>query len=267
MTRLLDHFGFRHNPFARNTPKDALLRHSGFTEALARLRYCVQLEAFAVLVAESGCGKSLLLGELADELRHDSCCVHYFAHATVGPFGLVNVLARKVGLSPRRSRAETAAMLSEHLMSQKTQHIVILDEAHEFPDKTLDDIRLLTVADYDRKGPFLLLLAGQLPLDDRLADPSHRALDMRVTTIARLLPLSADETRQYVNTRLAAAGVKKRQPVFEPDAVDAIAQLALGIPRRINSLATSTLIVAASRDRRVVNAQDVHDAHADRGRP
>ena len=66
----------------------------------------------------------------------------------------------------------------------------MIDEAHALPDATLEDVRLLTIADFDRKSPFLLLLAGQPGLDDRLAEPSHRALDQRITTIARLQPLT-----------------------------------------------------------------------------
>ena len=116
MSTLLRHYGFRHHPFARHTPKEALLRHRGFEEALDRLRFAVELDAIALLVAESGCGKSLLLGQLADELQREGFAITYFAHSTTGPFGLVNALARKAGLAPKRSRSETATLLGEHLL-------------------------------------------------------------------------------------------------------------------------------------------------------
>ena len=265
MSQLLKHFGFQHHPFARHTPKEALLHHRGFEEALGRLRFSVELDAIALLVSESGCGKSLLLGQLADGLQQDGFCVHYFAHSTTGPFGLINVLARKVGVAPKRSRSETALLLVDRMLEDERRQLLVLDEAHQFPDATLDDIRLLTIADFDRKSPFLLLLAGQPTLDDRLAEPIHYALDQRITTIARLLPLSQEETGEYLDTRLAAAGAK-RQPVFEDGAVDALFDGASGVPRRINTLATSALIVAAARKRKLVSSQDVHDARLDRGR-
>jgi hypothetical protein len=143
----------------------------------------------------------------------------------------------------------------------------VIDEAHKLPDPSLEDIRLLTITDFDRKTPFVLLLAGQPALDDRLADPTHYALDQRITTVARLNPLSDDETRQYILTRLNAAGAGKKQPVFEDTAMDAIFEASGGVPRRINTLATSALIVAAARKQRLVCAQDVHDALLDRARP
>ena len=141
----------------------------------------------------------------------------------------------------------------------------LLDEVHDMPDATLADVRLLTVGDFDRKSPFLLLLAGQPALDQRLAEPTHHALDQRITTCARLQPLSLDETREYLNVRLAAAGTSK-QPVFEDGATDQLFDASAGVPRRINNIATSALIVAASRKRRIVSAQDVQDARLDRGR-
>jgi len=265
MSQLLAHYGFSHHPFGRHTPAGALLRHRGFEEALGRLRFSVELDAIAILVADPGCGKSLLLGQLADERQRGGQVVHYFAHASTGPFGLINVLARKVGLAPRRSRAETAAVLLDALLADDRGHLLVLDEAHALPDATLEDIRLLTIADFDRKSPFLLLLAGQPALDERLAEPVHHALDQRVTTVARLLPLSADETRAYIDARLRAAGAAK-QPVFDDAALDALFDASTGVPRRINSLATAALIVAAARKRRVVSAQDVADARLDRGR-
>ena len=264
MSLLLSHFGFTMPPFGRSTPRDALLRHRGFEEARKRLLFTVELESIALLLSEPGCGKSLLLGEVADELRQQGFSIHYLAHTTLGPFGLVNVLSRKVGLVPRRSRGETALALTEKLLTDDTRHLLVLDEAHKLPDNSLEDVRLLTIGDFDRKSPFVLLLAGQSNLDDRLAEPTHHALDQRITTVARLLPLSAEETNQYLLTRLAAAGADR--PVFEDGAVNTLFDATGGVPRRINNLATATLVVAAARNRRLVSAQDVKDAQIDRGR-
>jgi type II secretory pathway predicted ATPase ExeA len=265
MSRLLKHYGFRRHPFSRHPCDEALLRHRGFEEAFRRLLFSIELEGIAELLAEAGCGKSLLLGILADELQKQGWVIHYFAHSTVGPFSLVNVLSRKAGLSPRRSRGETAMALVDALMEDERSHLLILDEVHDMPDTTLADVRLLTIADFDRHSPFLLLLAGLPQLDERLAEPLHHALDQRITTLARLQPLSLEETRQYINCRLAAAG-PTRQPTFAEGAIDAIFELAGGVPRRINNVATGALIVAASRGRRIVETQDVHDARLDRGR-
>jgi type II secretory pathway predicted ATPase ExeA len=262
---LLRHFRLSTHPFGRDAQRSAVHRHRGFSEAKERLRFTVELDGISALVAEPGCGKSLLLGELADDLQKLGHVVHYFAHATVGPFGLVNVLARKTGLAPRRSRAETALAVSQKLLEDDRKHLLVLDEVHVMPDDTLEDVRLLSIADFDRKSPFGLILAGHTSLDDRLAEPTHHALDQRITTVARLAPLSLDETREYVRLRLDAAGAKA-QPLFDDDSVAALFEAAAGVPRRLNRVASAAMIVAASRKKNLVSAQDVHDARLDRGR-
>ena len=263
---ILQHFDLDSHPFGRSTPKAALFRHRGFEEARSRLRFTIELDSLAILVAESGCGKSLLLGEIGDETRRQGWVVHYLAHSTIGPFGLVNVLARMAGLAPGRSRAETALALTNTLLADERHHLLVLDEAHHFPDATLEDVRLLTIADFDRQSPFLLLLAGMPELEDRLADPLHHALDQRITTVARLAPLSPEETRSYLDQRLAAAGSHGRT-IFEEGAADALFDASGGVPRRINNAAIAAMIVSAARQRRTVSTEDVHDARLDRGRP
>lgn len=266
MSQLLNHFGFTHHPFARHTPHDAVLRHRGFEEAFKRLLFTFEIEGLALLLSEPGCGKSLLLAELAEHLLKDTqWVVHYFAHTTTGPFGLLNVIAQKNGLKPKRSRSETALTIANKLLGDDRRHLLIVDEAHDLPDASLEDLRLLTIADFDRSSPFMLLLAGLPQLDDRLQESTHRALDQRVTTYARLLPLAGDESCLYLKTRLAAAGADR--PVFDDAATQTLFETSDGVPRRLNNLATAALIVAASRNRRIVDAQDVHDAALDRGRP
>jgi type II secretory pathway predicted ATPase ExeA len=265
MNLLAAHWGFQAQPFGRATPHGSIYRHPGFLEAEKRLLFTTELHGIAALVAEAGCGKSLLLGALAEQLQRQDWTVHYLAHSTLGPFSLVNVLARKVGLAPRRSRGETAMAVADALLEDKSEHLLIIDEAHALPDVTLEDIRLLTIADFDRRSPFLLLLAGQPLLEERLAEPTHYALDQRITMIARLLPLSSDETRDYIHHRLQQAGADNR-PVFDDSAIDGIFDASGGVPRRINNLANAALIVAAARNRRIVSAQDIQDARLDRGR-
>lgn len=262
---LIRHFRLTAHPFGRDAAPAALHRHRGFLEAYERLRYTIELDGLSALVAEPGCGKSLLLGHVAAEQQKLGTQVHYLAHSTVGPFGLLNVLLRKLGQSPRRSRAETAQCISQAMLEDKRKHLLILDEAHILPDPTLEDVRLLTIADFDRKSPFVLILAGHPCLDDRLAEPTHHALDQRITTLARLGPLSLDETREYVTLRLCACGARS-QPLFDDEAVTALFDGSAGVPRRLNRIASAAMIVAASRKKQLVSAQDVLDARLDRGR-
>jgi len=263
---LISFFGFSFHPFGRNTPQQAIFRHQGFEEAFRRLSFAVDTDSIAELLSDPGLGKSLLLGDLAAYLQTLGFFVLYFAYASTGPAGFVNVIARKLSVAPRRCTAETALALSQKLLDEHKRLLLIVDEVQEMPDTTLLDLRLLTISDFDRKSPFCLILSGQPSLQDRLAEPCHRALDQRISTFARLAPLSLDESRSYLACRLAAAGAS-REPIFDYSAIQTLFDASCGVPRSLNNLATGALVVAASRNRRTVCAQDVYDARIDRGCP
>ena len=265
MSQLLQHFGFSHHPFSQYTSKKAIYLHKGFQEANKRIFFASEIYTIAMLIAESGCGKSLLLKYFSDEIRSQNWVVHYIAHSTLSPFSLINVLALKIGLSPKRSRGETAMAITDTFMQDERQCLLVIDEAHDLSNKTMEDIRLLTIGQFDQKNPFMLVLSGQPCLDDRLAEPIHYALDQRITTVAKLMPLSFDETQKYILHRLNGSNVNKT-PVFEDGALNALYDYSTGVPRRINNIATSSLIVAASKGKYIVSEQDVHDAQIDRGR-
>jgi hypothetical protein len=50
------------------------------------------------------------------------------------------------------------------------------------------------------------------------------------------------------------------------DRIAALFDSSTGVPRRLNRIASAAMIVAASRKKNIVSAQDVHDARVDRGR-
>jgi type II secretory pathway predicted ATPase ExeA len=74
------------------------------------------------------------------------------------------------------------------LLADERRHLLAIDEAHALPDDSLEDLRLLTIADLDRRSPFLLLLAEQPRLDERCpAHPRARPLEIQGEPMSQLL--------------------------------------------------------------------------------
>ena len=69
MTTLQEQFGFTQQPFPRVPPEEAILRHKGLEEVLAQLNFALERDTIALLVAESGCGKSTALSLFAKSLE------------------------------------------------------------------------------------------------------------------------------------------------------------------------------------------------------
>ena len=112
-------------------------------------------------MAESGCGKSTALALFAKSL--DAASYHVLATSltTVGPFGLISHLAALSRLRSSRFKGDTAARLIAHLRGLPKRTVLLVDEAHLLPDDSLEDLRLLTACDFDRRSPFALTLVGQ----------------------------------------------------------------------------------------------------------
>lgn len=258
---LEEHFGLARPPFPRVAPETALLRHQGLEEVLARLRFALDRDTIAVLVADSGCGKSTALSLFARSLDAASHQLVTLSLTTLGPFGLLASISVALGLRPRRFKGETAAALLGHLRSLPKRTVLLIDEAHLLPDASLEDLRLLTADEFDRHSPFALILAGQPLLRERLAEPAHWALAQRVGVRIRLRPLTEAEVAAFLERHLKAAGAKKT--LFDPAAVAAIFQHSRGIPRLVQNIALASALAAMAAGAKTIDQAFVQQAVVD----
>ncbi len=255
------HFGLTIHPFDRPVPEGGLLLHRSFSEAQARLRWAMDGWTPALLTAEPGLGKSTLLATLADSLDKTTTRVVYTPLSSCKPFGLIGQLAHRFGVRPRRTAAQTAQAMLDELQASTLIDILILDEAHRLPRESLDELRLLSNLDFDRTPPFWLLLAGQPPLRERLTQPEHESLLQRLAIRTSLAPLSEQETAEYLERRLRAAGAPNN--LFLPPAVARLFEKTRGVPRLVNNLATAALLAAATTHKRYIDTPEVENASFD----
>jgi type II secretory pathway predicted ATPase ExeA len=257
--KLLRHFSLTCLPFARAVPRDGLLEHKSFAEALERLRLAVQAKTAMLLTAEPGLGKSILLGTFADTLDKNHSRLVYTALCSCGPFGLINQLAPRYGIRTRGTAAQTAQNLLNELAKSDKQEVLVLDEAHRLPRESLDELRLISNLDFDRTPPFTLVLAGQAPLRERLSTESDLvSLWQRLPLRASLSPLSDRETIDYLDRRMRAAGAQAT--IFQPGAADKVFERSRGVPREINNIATAALLSAAIAGKKHVDVREVENA-------
>jgi general secretion pathway protein A len=258
---LQDHFGLRDVPFPKAASGPCLFRHPSLADALERLRFAVSRDTPALLIGESGCGKSTAAALFARSLDAASYNVLYVCLTTVSPFGFISQIATSSGLRPARFKGQTAATLISHLRGLPKRTVLLVDEAHLLPDNSLEDLRLLTADDFDRKSPFALVLVGQPLLRDRLAEPQHYALAQRLAVRIHLRPLNESELPLFLNRHLKAVGASKS--LFDPEAAGVIFHHSRGIPRLAQNLALEALIAARAAGSQTVNAATVQQAVVD----
>jgi type II secretory pathway predicted ATPase ExeA len=258
MSLVEEHFKLHCAPFPQVAEPNALLHHQSLKDALERLRFAIDRDGIALLCAESGCGKSTILGCLCRDLDPTAYQVVYSSLSSLGPFSLLSSLVAKLGMRARRFKGETAQELVAHLRGQPKRALIILDEAHLLPDQSLEDLRLLTADSLDKKSPFALVLAGQPLLRERMAEPQHYSLAQRITVRVRLRTLTDSEVALFLDKQLRACGAQR--VLFEPDAVTLLFQHSRGVPRILQGLALGALLAAASGTKKAVDADSVQQA-------
>ena len=131
------------------------------------------------------------------------------------------------------------------------RHLALLvDEAQQLDDATLEGIRSLTNISAERQNFMTPILFGQPGLADRVGRCPPLASRIRMTH--RLEPLTESGTAAYVKHRIAVATGAGEGP-FTTDALRVLHRETGGVPRIINQRCKLVLETALERRRTVAD--------------
>lgn len=259
-----DFFGLQKLPF-NLTPDPAFLflppRHR---EALAGLTYAVmERKGFVVLTGDAGTGKTTLINSVLSRLPAERVESSIILNPTLtaGEF-LESVLLDFDIRDVSASKAQRLWTFQEFLARTHHQNrfaVLIIDEAHKLSLEVLEEIRLLGNYESATDKFLQILLLGQPELDGVINRRDLRQLKQRIALRLYIDPLTPPETQQYITFRWVKAGGMEAPP-FHPDAVAAIAQWSQGIPRLINSICDSALLMAFGDECPTVSLKYVREA-------
>jgi hypothetical protein len=107
-----------------------------------------------------------------------------------------------------------------------------------------------------------IILAGQPELADKLASPGLAQLRQRVSIVHGLEPLPAWEIKSYIEHRMKIAGYEG-EPLFTPDAYEALSDFTEGIPRNVNNFCFNALSLAYGLQKKMVDLDIVKEVISD----
>ncbi len=235
--------------FGKNVPRDEMFAYDQFKELHSLLSLTVQVRSMALVTGQAGVGKTTGVRSFADELPTNKFQIIYAGQDHDGG-NLSRRLASSLGIQPKHFRSHTWLAISQHLsdnlIEQGKEVILVMDEAHLLDDRTLEEIRLLTNSDFDRNSPITVIMVGQLSLRSRLKQTGFEALNQRLRFRYALEGFSEEETAEYIKIRLRSASLN--EDFFATDAIKSIFLAAQGIPREINNICTAVLLKARSQN-------------------
>jgi general secretion pathway protein A len=254
-------FGLQENPFNVNPDPRYLFLTEHTQEALSVLTYGIQnRKGFILLSGEVGTGKTTLVNKLLEWLHHEAVATAFLFNSRLNVTQFFDFVMADFGLKcESRLKSQVLLRLNHWLLERYRAGetaVLIIDEAQNLSSQLLEEIRLLTNLETATEKLLQIVLSGQPELELKLKQPELRQLRQRITLRCKTLPLTLPEARGYINRRLSIAGADS-QPVFTPEAVEAVHKYSRGIPRVINLLCEHALINAFADQQRPVPADTI----------
>jgi len=252
-------FGFTESPFNLSPDPSFLFRSVQHEEVLANLIYGVQSrKGFIVLTGEVGTGKTTMLECLRDFLNSQQVAYASVFNSRLTPDQFFEMVAYDFDLRcSRTSKTEVLFALHQLLIDRANMGrntVLVVDEAQNLDWEVLEEIRMLGNLE-NRRGKLLqIIIAGQQELDRKLEAPEYRQLKQRIALRCVLKPLDMHESIEYMNSRMAMAGMKDQQ-VFSPEIQAEIHYRGQGIPRLINAICDNLLLTAFAMESKVATVE------------
>ncbi|HEU0264871.1 MAG TPA: AAA family ATPase [Geobacterales bacterium] len=239
-------FGLSEEPFRLTPDPTYFLASRSHHNALLSLTYSAQnREGFTLVAGEPGTGKTTLLNVFIDQWR-ERAEIAMILTPRLSPAEFLLAVLEDLGIPCDSSNKNEIIrrfrdFLVERSLSQRPV-IIVVDEAQNLPDETLEELRLLSNMETEKEKLLHIILLGQPELLERLEARQLRQFNQRIVSRIFLYPLIGNEVRDYLTFRLAKAG--RGTIDFSEPAIDVIREFSDGTPRLINIVATRAMMAA-----------------------
>ena len=258
MTVLNDFYGFQTTPFSKSISGRDLFPSRGHQEIQGRLAFALHERIPALVTGDVGTGKSTALRAFAQSLDRNLFALVYLANPHLSPITLYHQILLALQVEPAFGFARLLPQLQATLsdLARKGRSVLlVVDEAHLLPHAIFDQLRFLLNNEMDSASLLSLVLVGQPDLAHKLRFAPFEALDQRISVRYHLKPFDLQETAAYVKHHLRVAG--REDPLFGDGFVALVHEHSKGVPRRINNLCRTALLLGATEQKPILDEADL----------
>ena len=254
-------YGFSEKPFEITPDPKFLYLTSSHREALdAMMKGVKTRQDFISITGEAGTGKTTLIYYLLMNLNEKVKTAFIF-NPSITFEELLELILRElyldVGCKDKKSLVCQLVEYLSHLGNDETV-AVIIDESQHLSKETLMDLEHLLHSELRAPGRLQIIFVGQPDFEKTLNSPSLNMLNQRISIRQKISPLSAGESRSYIERRLNIAGSSTAR-IFTPEAVSLINDYAGGIPRVINIVCDNALLHGFSESKRKIDSEIIRE--------
>jgi general secretion pathway protein A len=260
-----EYFSLKERPFSLTPDPDFLFLSGSHQRALDHLLFGLDSgEGFIVVTGDIGVGKTTVCRALLRRLP-ERFATALVVNTLVTEKELLRTVLDDFGAPvPDGTRKDLLDALNRFLLAQAEagrRPVLIIDEAQNLAPPLLEQVRLLSNLETEKRKLLQIVLFGQKELQEKLRLPQLRQFDQRITVRATILPLDLRETSRYIQHRMSVAGAAG-STFLSPAAERLLHRRSRGVPRRINQLCDRALLAACVRNAARVEPEDVVRAAA-----
>jgi general secretion pathway protein A len=264
-----DYFSLKERPFSLTPDPDFLFLSESHQRALDHLLFGLESgEGFIVVTGDIGVGKTTVCRALLRRLP-ERFATALVVNTLLTEKELLRTVLDDFGAPvPDGARNDLLDALNRflrfHLLVEAEagrRPVLIIDEAQNLAPPLLEQVRLLSNLETEKRKLLQIVLFGQKELQEKLRLPQLRQFDQRITVRATILPLDLRETSRYIQHRMSVAGAAG-STFLSPSAERLLHRRSRGVPRRINQLCDRALLAACVRNAARVEPEDVVRAAA-----
>ncbi len=265
----LEFYGLNQEPFSNAPVSKFFFNSAQHSKALMRLMYAAEsMKGLALLVGDTGAGKTTLARRLLDQLPEDAyeAALLVIIHSGITAEWLLKRIATQLGVAePAEDRLTLLSQLYKRLVEiheKGKKAVVLIDEAQMLQTREImEEFRGILNLELPGHKLLTFVFFGLPELEENLKlDPP---LANRIALRYHLEPLNDEATRNYVEHRLRLAG--KATPLFEPDAISEIHRISHGVPRLINTICDNALFEGSLLKRNTINGEVIRNIARDLG--
>jgi general secretion pathway protein A len=249
-------YGFKEKPFDLHPDPDYLYMSRVHETAYVHLGYAItENKGFTVVTGEIGSGKTTLLNYLLNKIG-DDIKVALVNNTNISPPEFLRMICQEFELDPETNdKSELIDIFSRFLIDQFAageRVVLIIDEAQNLTNDTMEEIRMLSNIETQKRHLIQIILVGQPELKLKLKQRNLKQVSQRITVHCHLQGLEKDEVNDYITHRLEVGG-GDRLNIFDNKTIEKIALYSRGIPRLINILCDSALVYGYADGRTKIN--------------
>ena len=261
------YYGLSAKPFQLRPDPHFFYGSKGHKRAMAYLEYGLsQGEGFIVITGDVGAGKTTLVRNLLSKLPLDQIVAAHIVNTSLDPEDTLRMVVSSFGLPYEgQSKAELLNRLEQFLRTidrQGKRALLVIDEAQNLNARTVEELRMLSNFQTDERSLLQTFLLGQPEFRATLHSPGMQQLRQRVIASYHLGPMDAQETRAYVEHRLATVGWRGT-PSFDDGAYGVIFAYSGGIPRKTNTLMDRVLLMGYLEELQAFTEAHINDVVRD----